>query len=161
MTAVICLHFSVFVRIARRRRFTGIDVWLLCSFCATIIPTPLFAFGCCFLLPAEVPVPKLKFTTRIAVRGLQSLLKNWYDISSSKPVNSNEIAESSSQSEQSLQIKPFPLFAKSISAMKRTSTLDAITSWQRWIKVSGLLGNASIARLIIILYRISFLETFS
>ena len=141
MTAVICLHFSVFVRIARRRRFTGIDVWLLCLFCATIIPTPLFAFSCCLLLPAEVPVPQLKFTTKIAVRRLQPLLKNWYDISSSKPVNSNEIAESSSQSEQSLKIKPFPLFTKSLSSMKRTSTLDAIISWQRWIKVCGLLGN--------------------
>ena len=75
------------------------------------------------------------FMTRIAVHGLQFLLKSWYDISSSKPVNSNEIAESSSQSEQSLKIKPFPLFTKSLSAMKRTSTLDAIISWQRWVKV--------------------------
>ena len=61
ISAVICLHFSVPVRIARLRRFTGIDVWLLGLFCATIIPTPLFAFGCCLFLPAEVPVPKLKF----------------------------------------------------------------------------------------------------
>ena len=61
LSAVICLHFSVLVRIVRRRRFTGIDVWLLWSFCAPIILTPLFAFSCCLFLPAEVPVPKLKF----------------------------------------------------------------------------------------------------
>ena len=72
---MICLHFSVFVRIAGRHRFPGIDVWLLGLFCATIIPTPLFAFCCCLFLPAEVPVPKFKnFMNRIAVRGLQFLL---------------------------------------------------------------------------------------
>ena len=48
------------------------------------------------------------------------------DISSSKSVNSNEIEESSSQSEQSLKVKPFPLFTKSLSSMKRTFTHDTI-----------------------------------
>ena len=65
---------------------------------------------------------------RIAVRRLQFLLKN-------------EIVESSSQSEQSLKIKPFPLFTKSLSSMKRTSTHDAIISWQRWLKVCGPFGK--------------------
>ena len=63
------------------------------------------------------------------------------DISSSKSVNSNEIEESSSQSEQSLKVKPFPLFTKSLSSMKRTSTHDTIISWQRWLKVCGPLGK--------------------
>ena len=39
------LEFSF---LARRRRFTRINVWLLWLFCATIIPTPLFRFCCCF-----------------------------------------------------------------------------------------------------------------
>ena len=90
-----------------------------------------------FLLPAEVPEPKLKF------RWLGSLSANLLktDISSSKSVNSNEIVESSSQPEQSLKIKPIPLFTKSLSSMKRTTTQDAIISWQRWIKVCGPLGK--------------------
>ena len=79
------------------------------------------------------------FRIRITVRDFNS--SYYTDISSSKSVISNEIVESSSQSGEPFKRKPFPLVTKSPWLMKRTSTRDAIISWQRWIKVCGPLGK--------------------
>ena len=115
--AVICLLFSLFVRILRRRRFTGIDIWLL-WLCDNY-------FHRYHYFPPRFLCRNWNLTIRITVRGLQFLLKK-NDVTSRKSVNSNNIVEYSSQRAQSFKIKSFPLFTKSLSWMKRTSPKEAI-----------------------------------
>ena len=97
----------------------------LVFFFATIIPTPPFAFCCCFFFLPRFQYRNWNFCDKDRSPPT-SVPPKKIDISSSKSVNSNEIEESSSQSEQSLKVKPFPLFTKSLSSMKRTFTHDTI-----------------------------------
>ena len=132
--------FSVFVRIARRRRFTGILTFdFLNCFVRRLFPLLCLPFDVVYLFLSRFQYRNWNFMIRIVVRGLQFFLINWYSIS--KSVISNEIVESSSQSGEPFKRKPFPLVTKSPWLMKRTSTRDAIISWQRWIKVCGPLGK--------------------
>ena len=146
--AAVCFLVSVFVlTIPHRRRCTvaGLESkWRLAVLIVEcddhFLSGPLFIFRCRFLsftvfffFFAEVPSPQ-SLTSLSSIVALEFEISptesQMADISSSSKSNisakSNEIEESISQSWLSFTIKPFLLFTKSPSSMKRTSTCNSM-----------------------------------